>query len=179
MSAKSQPGNGKPPGAKKTGRPSSYTEAKADVFIGAILQGKAVTSVLSKRGMPSRPTLFRWLEDNEAFRNRYARAKEFALGLEAEEIKAIPDGIKANATHQEIARQRLRIEAREWRLCHLMPSKYGVQRHEVTGPAGGPIQTEDVTLVRRRVTSRIAGIAGRISLDGVPVRTNGNGTSPR
>ena len=171
-------GNGGPR-PKKNGRPSSYTETKAAAIIAGILTGEAVTQVLKRGGMPSRPTLFRWLEDNEGFRNTYARAKDFALDLEAEEIKGIADAVVRGATHQEVARQRLRMEAREWRLTHMMPNKYGVQRHELSGPAGGPIQTEDVTLARRRVTSRIAGIAGRISMDGVPVRTNGNGTPTR
>jgi len=167
---------------KKNGRPSSYTETKAAAIIAGILTGEAVTQVLKRNGMPSRPTLFRWLEDHEGFRNTYARAKEFALDLEAEEIKGIADGVVRGATHQEVARQRLRMEAREWRLTHMLPNKYGVQRHELTGGNGGPIQTEDITVVRNRIANRLAGIASRMGGNGagrVPAGTNGGGPPGR
>jgi len=49
-----------------------------------------------------------------------------------------------------------------------------VQKHELTGADGGPIEV-DVKAARERLARRLTGIASRISEDGTPSRIRGNG----
>lgn len=69
---------------------------------------------------------------------QYTRARETRADVLAEECIEIVDDKSGDP-----ARDRLRLDARKWFASKLHPRKYS-DRIEHSGPAGGPIQTEDV-----------------------------------
>ena len=54
---------------------------------------------------------------------RYAHAREQQADLYADEIIKIADD--CTPTHEEIAKARVRIDARKWKAARLAPKKYG------------------------------------------------------
>lgn len=152
-----------------TGRPSEFTQAKADAICLRMENGDSLRTICADEDFPHRNTVFRWLDANEAFRSQYARAREALADFYAEEIIEISDdgtndwmarrseaekgagvetGWVINGEH--VQRSRLRTDNRKWYASKLAPKKYGdklVQEH--SGPDGGAIQT--VTEIRRTI----------------------------
>jgi hypothetical protein len=109
--------------------------------------------------MPNRASVFRWLGLHKEFSDLYARAKEEAAELFAEEIVEIADEREGKAIMSDgqevavvfdstaVARNRLRVDARKWVAAKLKPRKYGDRvAQEISGPDGGPVQ---ITRVER------------------------------
>ena len=101
-----------------------------------IAQGQSVRSICAKKDMISMQTFFRWLRENDKFREQYARACEERSYMHAEDIIEIAD----NATNdymeklegdgyifnsENVQRSRLRIDTRKWLMSKLNPKVYG------------------------------------------------------
>ena len=121
---------------KKNGRPSKYTDKLADKICQMIAQGQSVRSICAEKDMISMQTFFRWLRENDKFREQYARACEERSYMHAEDIIEIAD----NATNdymeklegdgyifnsENVQRSRLRIDTRKWLMSKLNPKVYG------------------------------------------------------
>lgn len=137
--AKDKPKSSKAPlkkTSKKNGRPSKYTDKLADEICQMIAQGQSVRSICAKKDMISMQTFFRWLRENDKFREQYARACEERSYMHAEDIIEIAD----NATNdymeklegdgyifnsENVQRSRLRIDTRKWLMSKLNPKVYG------------------------------------------------------
>ena len=137
--AKDKPKSSKAPPKKtpkKNGRPSKYTDKLADKICQMIAQGQSVRSICTKKDMISMQTFFRWLRENDKFREQYARACEERSYMHAEDIIEIAD----NATNdymeklegdgyifnsENVQRSRLRIDTRKWLMSKLNPKVYG------------------------------------------------------
>lgn len=137
--AKDKPKSPKTPSKKtpkKNGRPSKYTNKLADKICQMIAQGQSVRSICAKKDMISMQTFFRWLRENDKFREQYARACEERSYMHAEDIIEIAD----NATNdymeklegdgyifnsENVQRSRLRIDTRKWLMSKLNPKVYG------------------------------------------------------
>lgn len=137
--AKDKPKSSKAPPKKtpkKNGRPSKYTNKLADKICKMIAQGQSVRSICAKKDMISMQTFFRWLRENDKFREQYAHACEERSYMHAEDIIEIAD----NATNdymeklegdgyifnsENVQRSRLRIDTRKWLMSKLNPKVYG------------------------------------------------------
>nr|DAK87047.1 MAG TPA: DNA-binding protein [Caudoviricetes sp.] len=121
---------------KKNGRPSKYTDKLADNICQMIASGLSVRAICAKKDMVSMQTLFRWLRENDKFREQYVRACEERSYAQAEEIIDIAD----NATNdymeklegdgyifnsENVQRSRLRIDTRKWLMSKMNPKVYG------------------------------------------------------
>lgn len=139
---------------KKTGRPSSYTEEMGLRICEHITQGNAFTwEKLREEGLPSPSTIFRWLEDNEAFRQRYARAREIQATIYADEILTIAD------TCEDPNKARLQVDARKWHASKTAPKVWGdLQRVEVN-------TTINVATAHADALMRLASQAKQIEAD--------------
>lgn len=84
--------------------------------------------------MPSQSSVYKWLEDNDAFAEQYTRARTRQAEFMLDEIIEIADdttldteygdsGPKANS--EWISRSKLRVDARKWAMSKLAPKKYG------------------------------------------------------
>jgi hypothetical protein len=103
------------------GRPSLYSDKIADVIVERIIEGQSLRSICSDEKMPNRATVLRWLDGNEIFAAKYARAREFQgdymddLILEAAE----------QTDEDNAVAQRVKIDAYKWRAAKLQPKRYG------------------------------------------------------
>jgi hypothetical protein len=136
----------------------AYTKEKKDecfdCIISEIESGKSLTYCLNNNGMPSTSTFYIWLEEDESFSKRYARACEFREMLIFDEILTIADkqgedvkeveGVEV-INHNVINRNRLQIDARKWMLGKMNPKKYG-DKVDVTTD-GEKIQNISIPLV--------------------------------
>lgn len=163
-SGKPAPSKKKPPAKKKAGaparartpkargRPSAYTDALALSICTGIAEGMSLRSICESESMPNVSTVIRWLASEEYadFCAQYARAREAQADKLAEEVLQIADDGRndtyvddegrTHVDHDQIARSRLRVDARKWLASKLAPKRYGDKiTQEHTGPNGGAI----------------------------------------
>lgn len=139
----------------EVGRPSGYSEELGLRICERLVEGESLRAICREEGMPSQSMVFRWLEADEAFRERYARARELQADTFADELTEIADdgtndwmeqkdkegqAIGWRENGEAISRSRLRVDTRKWIASKLKPKKYG-DKIETThqGPGGGPI----------------------------------------
>lgn len=134
------------------GRPSSYTDELADLICERLADGESLVRICKDDEMPSTATVFRWLADNQAFRDSYARAREVQAERLADEIIEIADEGRRDTyiddegrertDYDVIARSKLRVDARKWIAAKLLPKKYG---ERVQTEHSGAVTVESVT----------------------------------
>lgn len=142
-------------GAATIGRPPLYTVALGDAICERLADGESLRAICRDDDMPNRATVFRWLGDNPAFCDQYARAREEQAEALADEIVSIADENDGRAIMSDgdevavvfdstaVARNRLRVDARKWVASKLKPKKYGDKTTtELTGPSGEPLFRE-------------------------------------
>lgn len=134
----------------RIGRPSEYDEAKAARICERIATSSDGLRLICEQAGIDTHTLYRWLEANEGFRLRYARARSLQCQVLADEIVQIADTPQSGTvtttkatgpetrTGDMIEHRRLQIDSRKWVLAKLVPHKYG-KKIEHTGSDGGPI----------------------------------------
>lgn len=118
-----------------------------------IAEGYSLRTICASEGMPSERSVYNWLTTDDAFLQRYTRAREQQADLYADEIIEIAD------TEEDSNRARVRIDARKWKAARMSPKKYGDKvQTEHTGADGGPLKVE---LDAERFVKAIEGLAGR------------------
>lgn len=87
--------------------------------------------------MPSQRAVFNWLGKNEAFVQKYARAREVQADVYVQEVIDIADTPKLGVKRVDkpsgveitegdmVEHRRLQIDARKWAAARLSPKKYG------------------------------------------------------
>ena len=123
----------------KTGRPSKYTKKLTQKICERLALGESMRSICSKKDMPGRRTVLRWLAKHDEFRDLHAEARQLQADYHFDEILDIADdatndfmvreradGSTETVLNQEhMQRSRLRIEGRKWVLARMSPKKYG------------------------------------------------------
>jgi len=126
------------------GRPSEYTDEKADAICELLARGWSLKRVIEQGnneeeykdiGFPSIATVFKWMRENEEFLKNYARAKQESADAMAEEILDISDDGRNDrytdemgrerTDHDVIARSRLRVDTRKFLMAKMKPKRYG------------------------------------------------------
>ncbi len=124
---------------KPLGRPSDYNEETALKICERLAEGESLRAICLDDDMPSKSSVFRWLDANQSFRDQYARAREFQADTMADEIQDIADdgtndwmekrlndgSVIEVVNHEHIQRSRLRVDTRKWVASKLKPKKYG------------------------------------------------------
>ena len=119
-----------------TGRPSQFSQETADAICDRLGVGESLRSICRDDEMPALSTVFKWLNQQPAFADQYARAREEQAEALADEIVAIADEADVAVKHEGeevrlaldatgVARNRLRVDARKWAASKLKPKKYG------------------------------------------------------
>jgi hypothetical protein len=117
------------------GRPTDYSEELANRFCERIADGESTVKICRDDDMPSRRTIFTWLDKYEDFSHKYAKAKEMAVENLMDELIEIADD-SSNDTYEDekgniktdtevVSRSRLRVDTRKWVIMKLAPKKYG------------------------------------------------------
>jgi hypothetical protein len=102
-------------------RPSKYTDGLAAIICDHLANGVTLTAICSRSEMPGYSTVMRWLGENQAFRDRYARAREMQADFFAE--KALTEAM--NATNENANAKRVQLDAIKWFAAKAAPKKYG------------------------------------------------------
>jgi hypothetical protein len=132
------------PPRKPTGRPSDYSELVAAEICERMVRGEGLLKICSDPDMPARTTVYRWLEANAGFRDRYVRAREALMDFYAEQILVISfddsgdlilDGDRTIAGHHVVQRARLKVDSLKWVCSRLFPKRYG-DRMDLLGDGG-------------------------------------------
>ncbi|MBP6564009.1 MAG: terminase small subunit protein [Burkholderiales bacterium] len=136
------------------GRPSKMTEDVISHICEEIALGRGLCKIVGDEGMPDERTVYRWLEQDEAFRQKYADARARAMEKFADEIVEIADDGRndkwtddeggEHVDHDVIARSRLRVDTRKWLMSKLAPKKYG-DRLDVNASHSGGVEVKIVS----------------------------------
>lgn len=143
----------------EAGRPSEFTQEKADNICERLSCGESLRSICLDDDMPAQSTVFRWIASNEIFRKQYALSREAQADTIFDEILDIADdgsndwmekrdadgavmGWRENG--EAIQRSRLRVDARKWMAGKLRPKVYG-DKTILSGDEDNPVVTKDVT----------------------------------
>lgn len=102
------------------GRPSDYTEDKAQQLCAYLCTGMSLRTACKQKDMPDPKTVYKWMADNPEFLQQYARAKEESADALVEEMLDIADDQEEDA-----ASRRVRIDTRKWIASKLKAKKYG------------------------------------------------------
>ena len=136
--------------------PAGRPEIPIDVahVLAEITLGKSVREI-SRELLVSQGTLLARLNKSEEIAEQYARAVLTRAEKYADEIVEIADedcsmpvvdkdgNVVGSAIDKgKVAHQALRVDARKWVACKLLPRYKDKQAVEHTGPNGGPIQTQ-------------------------------------
>ena len=153
----------------------AHDEGVFSVILERIMAGQSLKQICEAEDTPARSTVHKWMADDPALSDRYARACEVRADHLFDEILHIADtpvsGIKIKTDGEGkvettegdmIEHRRLQVDARKWALARMQPKKYGDKI--AIGGAGDlpPIQTEDVTAADI-LKKKLDEIAGRAS----------------
>ena len=91
-----------------------------EAILEGLADGESLRTICKAKGMPSVSTVMRWCNDDENWREQYARARAAGDDAMAEDIQEIADrdGLDPND-------KRIRVDARKWLLAKRQPKKYG------------------------------------------------------
>ena len=122
-------------------------EIEGEIFA-RMIGGEGIVKILGAGKddfLPTERTFYRRIAEDQAFCQRYARARESQAHREAEEIREIAD----EATPETVQVARLRVDARKWRASKLAPKVYG-DKLEVNGAGanGEHVHKVEMTFVR-------------------------------
>jgi hypothetical protein len=122
------------------GRPSGFSEVLGDTICERLANGESLRAICTGDDMPSQSMVFRWLAQDDVFREQYTRAREAQADVLADETIAIADdgrndwmerhgrdgeSIGWQVNGEAVSRSKLRVEARKWFASKLAPKKYG------------------------------------------------------
>ena len=131
-----------------------------DEVIEWISGGKTLREYCRQEDKPSYRVIYRWIEEDEAFESRFARARNLGHDVIAEECFDIADngtndwmerasadgsneGWRLNGDH--VQRSKLRIDTRLKLLAKWNPKYADKSAVELTGKDGGPISYADMS----------------------------------
>src|SRR5262249_31735190 len=60
----------------KIGRPTKYSDEWAQRFCELLAQGQSVRQICSQPDQPHKSQVYRWLDENDDFRDQYGRVRE-------------------------------------------------------------------------------------------------------
>jgi len=108
------------------GRPPELTGEQADELLQRITDGDSLLDIVQSDGdWPSYRTIFRRIESDSDFRDRYDRARAVQAERWADELITLSDSLPKDATAEQIAAAKLQIETRRWVISKRLPKKYG------------------------------------------------------
>ena len=111
--------------------------------------------IAGTRPQPSR-TIYKWLAESPEFSERYAHAREQQADFYADEIIEIADNCPPETG--EVAKAKLKIDARKWKAARLAPKKYSEKTEldlKSTDGSMTPIKITRVIIDPKETLSRL------------------------
>lgn len=121
------------------GRPTEYTQDKADAICELIGMGYSMRKVCERADMPAMSTVFKWLREQGNFSKQYARATEERTESQHEELLGYgDDALEAVKTAGDpklgsamVSAIKMKSENLRWSMAKMKPKKYG-DKYDVT-----------------------------------------------
>lgn len=141
---------------KKRGRPSTFTMEAADEIVERLSEGVTLREICRGEGMPAWRTVYDWMEANETFAARIARARARGFDAIAEDTLQIIDTVPEMAEswseaggskHRDSAHVswlKNRAEQRLKLLAKWDPKRYG-DKLDVNANHSGGVQVKVVS----------------------------------
>lgn len=130
--------------AKVTGRPSVFTPELAEEICQLIMLGGSVQEIGANPKFPGETTIYRWLQNDEIFREMYTSAREAQADRKFDQAWILA----RDATIEDAHVRRLQVDTIKWQAGKLSPRKYGdLKRVEMTGADGGAIVVENTQVL--------------------------------
>jgi hypothetical protein len=144
-----------PEPARGRGRPSTFTEAIAREIVERLSEGEPLANICRSESMPGLSTVYDWMDANETFSGRIARAREAGFDMIAAETLRIADTpqvgviekLEANEKGEMVVverkaedmlgHRRLQIDTRMKLLSKWDPRRYG-EKVQVGGDPENP-----------------------------------------
>lgn len=117
------------------GRPSTRTYEIEEKIITGLMEGNSLVKVCEEEGMPNRRTVMRWMEADEDFASRCARAREMQADLMDDKIIDLIDRVDIVNYQAE----KVKLAALQWRAAKLAPKRYG-DKLGITDGEGGALK---------------------------------------
>lgn len=121
-------------------RPSLASEEMYETILDQLIEGKSLRLICGAEGMPNRSTVLRWLDVDEAFAAKYARAREMQADYMDDLILETAEACRSDTA----AADRVKIDAYKWRASKLKPKAYG-ERITHAGDETAPIAVTSIT----------------------------------
>lgn len=138
---------------KRIGRPSTYSQDLADEVCERIACGESLKSIAREASKPDERQFYRWLRDNETFRQQYALAREAQGDADADSVSDI--GQRALSGEIDPNAARVAIDALKWSAGKRKPKVYGDRiDHNHGGQPGNPL-----TLLLSEVSGKSIGVS--------------------
>ena len=115
-----------------------YSKAIADRICEQLADGKSLSEICKAEGIPSRAVVYKWLDQNESFKDDYARARDYQADSHADDVVAVSRDEKLPPDEK-----RVRMDALRWSAGKMKPKKYGDKTIHA-GDNESPIQVESV-----------------------------------
>lgn len=122
------------------GRPTDYSRELAVEICLRISNGRSVKSICADKDMPSKTSIYEWLNIHSEFTDMYREAVSQRADYHFDEMLDIADMVEAESA--EVAKARLQIDTRKWILSRMNPRKYGdnIQEDDGNNDNAQPVQ---------------------------------------
>jgi len=98
-----------------------YSEDIANRICDELIEGRSMRDICAAPGMPNRTTVLRWMDADEAFAAKCARAREMQADYMDDLILDTANACTADTAQAD----KVKISAYQWRASKLAPKKYG------------------------------------------------------
>jgi hypothetical protein len=95
----------------------------AVAILDRLADGESLRSICNDIGMPSRKTVLRWLAADEAFREAYARARDWQADALDDEMAEVIAAVRTGRMDPQAGR--VVLSGMQWRASKLAPKRYG------------------------------------------------------
>jgi hypothetical protein len=103
------------------GRPSLATPELMEEICERLAAGDSMVQICRDPDMPGLRTVMRWAAEDASFGTEYARAREAQAEVMDDKILSAAD----EATAENSAAVRVKVDAYKWRAAKLAPKRYG------------------------------------------------------
>jgi len=151
------------PAKPKIGRPSTKSPEIVEAICDAIAadEGSLAAICEGDESLPSFRTVMRWLNDDELFRHRYARAREQQADASSHRMREIERRVEVGTLAPDAAR--VMLDSIKWRASKLDSKRFG-DRLTLAGDEDAPLhlsvarQVEHLSAdARARIARELAG----------------------
>lgn len=102
-----------------------YPHSIRATILEQIAEGTSLREVCRQEGMPGFRTVMEWLDAEDDFRTKYARAREAQADVLFDGMASIEDKVEAGELKPDAAR--VILDSQRWRAEKLKPKSYGAK----------------------------------------------------